>query len=143
MTREMRLFDGRVYGAKVSDYGLERGYLDYRALAQIIGDCILNNYIRPASEYGEWELVSGNDCFGLDIDGRECDLYSDECVDTVYYDIYQDYIITEQGANFLFRYTDEIVYYNSEIDMYIWGITHYGTSWDYVLTNIKLVKEEF
>ena len=34
--------------------------------------------------------------------------------------------------------TDEIVYYNEELDMYVWGITHYGTSWDYVLTDIAI-----
>ena len=31
----------------------------------------------------------------------------------------------------------EIVYYSEELDLYIWGVTHYGTSWDYVLTDIK------
>ena len=141
MTREMKLYGNRVYGEEVSSYGLEKGYLDYRTLAKILGDCILNNHIRSASEYGEWELVSGNDYYALDIYGNECDIYSDECYGVEYYEIYQEYIISDYGARFLFEYTDEIVYYNSELDMYIWGITHYGTSWDYVLTDIKLVKE--
>ena len=141
MTREMKLYGNRVYGKEVSDYGLAKGYLDYRALSQIVGDMVLNNYVRPASGYGEWELVSGKDYYAVDIDGYECDEYSDECYGVEYYEIYQDYIITESGARFLFEYTDEIVYYNSELDMYIWGITHFGTSWDYVLTDIKLVKE--
>jgi hypothetical protein len=26
--------------------------------------------------------------------------------------------------------------------MYIWGVTHYGTSWDYVLTDIKIELDE-
>ena len=34
--------------------------------------------------------------------------------------------------------TDEIVYYNSALDLYLWGITHFGTSWDYVLTDVEL-----
>ena len=55
-----------------------------------------------------------------------------------YHEIYQWYIITEQGANFLEEYTDEIVYYHEEMDLYVWAITHFGTSWDYVLTDIKL-----
>ena len=29
--------------------------------------------------------------------------------------------------------------YNEQLDMYLWGITHFGTSWDYVLTDVKLV----
>ena len=46
--------------------------------------------------------------------------------------------ITQRGYGFLSRNTDEIVYYCEELDIYLWSITHFGTSWDYVLTNIKL-----
>lgn len=30
-----------------------------------------------------------------------------------------------------------ILYYIDELDMYILGVTHFGTSWDYVLTDIE------
>lgn len=53
-------------------------------------------------------------------------------------EIFQYYIISDQGAEILKDYTDEIIYYNSNLDMYVWGVTHYGTSWNYVLTDIKL-----
>lgn len=56
-------------------------------------------------------------------------------------EIFQYFIISDQGADILKEYTDEIVYYNSELDMYVWGVTHYGTSWDYVLTDIPCKKE--
>ena len=39
----IKLYNSKVYGVKVSDYGLENGYLDYQTLGQIVGDCILNN----------------------------------------------------------------------------------------------------
>ena len=52
-------------------------------------------------------------------------------------EIYQYYIISDQGADILKRYTNEIVYYIEYLDIYIWGVTHWGTSWDYVLTDIK------
>lgn len=120
--REMVLYGDKVFGVKVSDYGLENGYLDYLALSKIVGDCILNNTIM--TETYDWELVSGEI---EDEDGYE-------------YDIYQYYIISEYGYEFLEKYTDEIVFYNEKLDVYIWGITHFGTSWDYVLTDIKLVK---
>lgn len=42
-----------------------------------------------------------------------------------------------EGAEILQR-AEEIVYYNETLDIYLWGVTHWGTSWDYVLTNIKL-----
>ena len=55
-----------------------------------------------------------------------------------YVDIYQQYIITSQDAERLAEYTNEIVFYNETLDMYVLGVTHWGTSWDYVLTDIKL-----
>lgn len=57
-------------------------------------------------------------------------------------EIYQYYIISDNGADILKRFTDEIVYYIPVIDVYIWGITHFGTSWDYVLTDIKIEEEQ-
>lgn len=57
-------------------------------------------------------------------------------------EIFQYYIISGAGAEILEDYTDEIVFYNSVLDMYVWGVTHWGTSWDYVLTNIPLNCEE-
>lgn len=57
-------------------------------------------------------------------------------------EIYQYFIISEAGADILKDYTNEIVYYNSRLDMYVWGVTHWGTSWDYVLTDIKIELDE-
>lgn len=120
--KSITLYDGKAFGHEVSKYGLENGYLDYRTLAKIVGDCVLNNYIYEYAGYENWQLESGEE----------------ENEDGYFYDVYQYYIITYSGARFLERYTDEIVYYNEELDMYLWGITHFGTSWDYVLTDIKL-----
>jgi hypothetical protein len=55
--------------------------------------------------------------------------------------VMQDYIISEYGFEILADYTDELVFYNESLDMYIWSVTHFGTSWDYVLTDIRLVKD--
>ena len=113
----MKLYDNKVYGEKVSDYGLENGHLDYLTLSKIVVDCILNNTLR-AETLMDWEVVNG-----------DYDEY-----------IYQEYIISEYGYEFLSEYTDEIVLYNEKLDIYLWGITHFGTSWDYVLTDIELEK---
>lgn len=56
--------------------------------------------------------------------------------DAKYYEVFQTFIVSEQGAEIL-EEAGEIVYYNSALDMYVWGVTHWGTSWDYVLTNIR------
>ena len=53
-------------------------------------------------------------------------------------EIFQYYIISDNLASILQELTNEIVYYIESLDIYVWGITHWGTSWDYVLTNIKI-----
>lgn len=110
-------------GHKVSDYGIEHGYVDYHTLAKAF-DAVLNNDIIPKTcDIGYWELVNGED-------------YNEEYGDPV--EIFQYYIVSDAGAEILQDYTDEILYYNEDLDMYVWGVTHWGTSWDYVLTDIKL-----
>lgn len=52
-------------------------------------------------------------------------------------EIFQWFIVDDWGAELLQR-INEVVYYNETLDMYLWGVTHYGTSWDYVLTSIKI-----
>lgn len=85
------------------------------------------------------------------LDDTESDEYKElestidewEQADEMYHDFYQFYIISSNGASILEDYTNETVWYNSELDLYVWGVTHYGTSWDYVLTDIKCnAKEE-
>lgn len=125
LEREIEMYNGKVYGFEVSKYGKGHGYLDYLTLSKIVGDCILNNEIFMYAGYENWELENG----------LEENEYGD------YYEVYQYYIISDAGAQFLKRYTDDIVYYHEELDMYLWGITHFGTSWDYVLTDIKLIEE--
>lgn len=123
LEKEIKLYDGKAYGHKVSRYGIENGYLDYLTLSMIVGDCILNNDIFEYGGYGNWDLYCGE---MADEDGE-------------YYEFYQYYIISESGARFLEDNTDEIVFYHPDLNMYLWAITHFGTSWDYVLTDIKLV----
>ena len=122
--RTMRLYGNKVFGKEVSKYGLENGYLDYRTLAKITGGMVLNNNIFEYAGYENWQLENG----------LEENEYGD------FYEVYQYYIISESGAVFLAVYTDELVYYHEDLDMYLWCVTHFGTSWDYVLTDIKLIK---
>lgn len=50
-------------------------------------------------------------------------------------EIFQYYIVSDNAEEIL-KEANEIIFYNDELDIYVWGVTHWGTAWDYVLTNI-------
>jgi hypothetical protein len=165
------------YGNKISDYGLEHGYVDYKTLAMagdmvLCGDITKLFYNEIGSEYIEPEQVNGYidnsdeiDELQEQIDELEMNQPSimddsekwqeiqdqiDELQEQIdelqdeqdnQQEIFQYYIISDNLAEILKELTNEIVYYIEYLDIYIWGITHYGTSWDYVLTNIKIEKD--
>ena len=150
------------YGNPISDYGMEHGYVDYATLAKCF-DYVLNNDIMSLTyDIGSWEQVSGaidntdeieeleekrdeleeenenspsqileNEIY--DINDRITELESEQ----EEREVFQWFIVDDWGARLL-KEINEIVYYNETLDMYLWGVTHYGTSWDYVLTNIKI-----
>ncbi len=121
----MHVYGEYFYGNKISDYGIQHGYVDYATLAKAF-DCVLNNTLPNVPEFWDYtEQLSGMD--------EETEEYPE---------IFQYYIVSESGAEIL-EDINEIVYYNSELDIYLWGVTHYGTAWDHVLTNIRCNTGEF
>lgn len=116
------------YGNKISDYGLQCGYVDYATLSKSFDAVLVNDitklfYADINGEYNEAEIVNG-----LDYDDEnDCPI-----------EIYQYFIISDRGAEILQELTTEIVYYMPLLDCYVWGVSHYGTAWDYVLTDIKI-----
>ncbi len=124
----------------------ENGCITYSTLADYVGNLVLCNnmndrlYNTLDLESGETEEyfnedgdeISKEEYERLENDGKECSCEPIE--------IYQYYIIGYSGANFLKQFTDEIVFYDNELDIYVWGITHCGTSWDYVFTDIPVKK---
>ena len=53
-------------------------------------------------------------------------------------EVYQWYIVGEYGAKLIEREINGVVFYNEALDLYLWGVCHFGTAWDYVLTGIKI-----
>lgn len=117
MSRTIEMINGKVFGFEVSAYGKEKGYLDYRTLASMLEDLVPNNLIRDAT-IQDWEIVSGR--------FKEM--------------VMQDFIITKFGYELLKKYTDELVFYNAKLDMYIWAATRLDHGWAYVLTDVKLIE---
>lgn len=56
--------------------------------------------------------------------------------------IYQTYAITPEGARYLFNHTGEIISYSEKLDLFLWHISHYGTSWTHVYTMVHDWKSE-
>ena len=110
------------YGNEISSYGLQNGYVDYRTLAKCFDAVLANDLMEKTLDIGYWEQESG--------------FSADEEED--FPEVFQWYIVDSYGAELLERETNEIIYYNEELDLYLWGVTHFGTAWAYVLTDIKI-----
>lgn len=151
------------YGNAISDYGMEHGYVDYATLAKCF-DAVLNNDIMSLTyDIGCWDQVSGTidnideieeleekrDELEKEYESSPSQILENEIYDIIDRiteleneqdespEVYQWFIVDDWGARLL-QEINEIVYYNEKLDMYLWGVTHFGTSWNYVLTSIKI-----
>lgn len=164
-------------GNKISDYGLECGYLDYGTLARSFDAVLVNDitklfYSSVNGEYCEPEQINGIIDNSELIEAKEEQIecleetaansededqiaYIEEQIEAIKeqieeleqeqkeeQDIFQWYIVSDSGTRLIEEYTNDPVYYLSFLDCYIWGVTHYGTHWDYVLTDCKLELED-
>lgn len=166
--KKKKLYGTYFYGNEASKYAKEQGYLDYATLAKSFDAVMSNDIISNTNNIiGYWEQENGfidnlEEIEELEekISDLECEQPSilddsekyleiqnkidelqeriDELKNETEPEIFQYFIISEQGANILKEWTDEIVYYNKTLDMYVWGVTHWGTAWNMVLTNIQL-----
>ena len=150
------------YGNAISKYGMENGRVDYATLSKCF-DAVLNNDIMQLThDIGYWDQVSGiidnsedieeleeklneleeqNESSPSQILENEINEINDQIEELEReqddQEVFQWYIVDDGGARLL-QEINEIVYYNETLNMYLWGVTHYGTSWDYVLTSIKI-----
>lgn len=125
MKKQLKLAGKYFCGNEISNYGKEHGFLDYDTFSRAF-DHVLNNSIFELGQgigYG-WELVNG-----LDFDYEEEEIIEEP-------EVFQWYIVSDLGAQIIQDYTNEILYYHDKLDIYLWGVTHWGTGWDYVLTDI-------
>lgn len=171
MKKSEHIFGKYFCGNEISEYGRKNGFVDYATLAKSFDAVMSNDIISKTSEIGYWDQVNGiidnydeieelrekieelEDAITDDTTAeqdeqtsaaiRELEKQIEELEEQQDYppEIFQYFIISDNGAEILKDYTEEQVFYNEELDMYVWGVTHYGTSWDYVLTDIPCEKE--
>lgn len=110
------------YGQTISEYGKEHGFVDYGALAKSFNHVLANEIMTAVDD---WEIISGRD-------------YDEETDD--YREFFQYYIVDWNGKQIL-EDAEECVYYSESLDLYVWAVDHFGTSWDYVLTDIQIVDD--
>lgn len=60
------------------------------------------------------------------------DEYFNEETEAELKDIFEWYLISPSDAEYIKNYTDELIFYSEVLDEYVWGVTHFGTSWEYV-----------
>lgn len=185
------IYGGYFFGNKISDYGLENGYVDYYTFAKAFDAVMANDFMAQTSEIGYWEPICSGEYYEdtkgnrynqderdekveeleerleklerelENIEERQGETEDDAVYDELQRDyegtekaideiqedidaledareseVYQWFIIDKNGAD-ICQEANEIVYYNETLDLYLWGVTHWGTSWDYVLTDIR------
>lgn len=103
---------------------------------------ILNNCIyEELNKLGkEFQIYSGN--FEKFYNAEDEEITEEEYFESKdsyskYAEIFQYYIIEQRSAERLAEYTNEIVFYNEDTDLYLLGVTHYGTPWNTVQANWK------
>lgn len=116
------------YGVEITPEEIRNGYINYRTLASTFDAVLCNDitklfYSTINGEYSEPETINGS-VYDPDNDN--------------YYDIYQYYIIDNNGVDILTSCTNEIIYYIPILDIYVWGVCHFGTPWNGVNTDIKI-----
>lgn len=109
----------------LNEYEREHNKISYRRLIERVGDIWLFNNAPKLCDYDfEFEL------------GTDYDEETDE-----YYDIYQYYLINTNDYRLQklkdINCNDLIIAWSNTLEEYVLMVTHFGTSWDYVLTDFE------
>lgn len=116
-------------------------------------NCIMNNYIVEELQKKNifFETYCGSERTFFNKDDEEITeeeyymIVNNEDFTGAYYeydDIYQYYIISSNDAEHLAVYTNELVIYNDDLDLYILCVKHFGAAWSSVHADWKEIKEE-
>ena len=120
----------------LNEYEREHNKISFKTLAnKLFSDMILCNditklfYSEIGGKYTEPEIEIGAD-------------YDEETDEQI--DVYQYFIVDFSSWTYslMEKYAEQfgkefILYYLEELGLYVLGVTHFGTGWDYVLTDIE------
>ena len=150
------------YGNKVSDYGVENGRVDYATFSKAFDAVLCNdifNVCSRANDYSIYDNLTNDRCYEVEDpttgEWIEFSSYSEyeewrEELEAVHdieanepeerlQDVFQWYLVPDTPMNRdLLEEAHEIYTYCESLAVLVWGVTHWGTSWDYVLTSIEI-----
>ena len=110
---------GLLINEKMGDYETEKGYASYRTIIdRFIGNIVLCNNITKV-DYSVYDNFNENM-------GEDTEIYQYYLCNIGQWEKEQ---LEEMGI---------ILSYSDELDCDVLCVDHYGTSWDYVLTDVKL-----
>lgn len=120
-----------VLESKLNEYEREHKRISYKTLCDFLFyDMILCNKILEVDEYLLENQVIGS-------------LYDEETEE--YDEVYQWYIVNVDSWMLdklkELNFNEIQLFYSDVLDEYILGVTHWGTSWDYVLTDIGYTED--
>lgn len=79
-----------------------------------------NDYIKTYEDLAE---QVGNMVLSNEVINRPLELINGDLED----EIFQYYIISD--PDFLLEHTDEIIFYDTELNLHVWGVTHFAMAW--------------
>ncbi|MBR5950765.1 MAG: hypothetical protein IKZ87_04955 [Actinomycetaceae bacterium] len=131
----MKNANATYWGQEVSAYGQEHGFVDYSAFARAFNHVNITNKIQEIDPYLLDNVESGQPY--EDSDGNRYTEFPEGREDVFVRDIYQFFVIDEFGQR-LCEEAGEIVCWSDALDAPVWCVTHFGTPWTGVLTDIPL-----
>ena len=127
--------------SRISKEALEIGYLDYDALASMLYDgMILNNGLDVMSFLEDIPEGVHLERYKEHLEDYEIDEDEYHYTDYIYdalESVYQCYMVSDRDSRFLIE-AGELVLYSEELNINLWCIGHYGTSWSYVYSGAKI-----
>ena len=123
---------------------LEKGAcITYEHLANMIENMVLSNSIFNSVEIDCIEFYDDDQAEILleNYIERHGNPYDDDYYDTYEYmmdtinEACQFYVVDKESAKTLVKFNEAVLYHN-ELDLAIWCVGHWGTSWEYVDTDI-------
>lgn len=123
----------KIYFDDVSEMAREENRLDYASMVYWCTDgSMVRLNVSPWKMAEDWERQYDDD--ENDDDENDDDEQEDE-------EVFQWFIIGNESARYFLKFTNELIYYSEELDMYLLGVDHFGTPWGGVMTEWKLEEE--